>query len=168
MPDNIDVDNDIFNIHDQILNFNTDTFWITMSVFALIILGILVLHGLILVPRHRLKGYDFRTRVLLDRSPSPAPEPLGAAAESDRLTRSRPSAEHIALEVEIASAAVVVASEAFDPGWSAKVDGLPAPIMRAYGVSRIGGIVRTLALSAFGSIVLMLFLALLLLLGIMG
>jgi Protein of unknown function (DUF3667) len=38
----------------------------------------------------------------------------------------------------------------------------------AYGVSRIGGIVRTLVLSAFGSVVLMVFLALLLLLGIMG
>ncbi len=38
----------------------------------------------------------------------------------------------------------------------------------AYGVSRIGGIVRTVLLSAFGGIVLMAFLALLLLLGIMG
>jgi hypothetical protein len=38
----------------------------------------------------------------------------------------------------------------------------------AYGVSRIGGIVRTLILSAFGSVVLIFFLALLLLLGIMG
>ncbi len=38
----------------------------------------------------------------------------------------------------------------------------------AYGVSRIGGIVRTLALSAFGGVVLMVFLMLLLLLGIMG
>jgi Protein of unknown function (DUF3667) len=38
----------------------------------------------------------------------------------------------------------------------------------AYGVSRIGGIVRTFALSAFGGVVLMVFLMLLLLLGIMG
>ncbi len=38
----------------------------------------------------------------------------------------------------------------------------------AYGVSRLGGIIRTLALSTFGGVVLMLFLALLLLLGIMG
>jgi Protein of unknown function (DUF3667) len=38
----------------------------------------------------------------------------------------------------------------------------------AYGVSRLGGIIRTLLLSAFGAVVLMLFLMLLLLLGIMG
>jgi Protein of unknown function (DUF3667) len=38
----------------------------------------------------------------------------------------------------------------------------------AYGVSRLGGIVRTVALSTFGGVVLMLFLMLLLLLGIMG
>ena len=38
----------------------------------------------------------------------------------------------------------------------------------AYGVSRIGGILRTLALCTFGSVVLMLFLMLLLALGVMG
>ena len=38
----------------------------------------------------------------------------------------------------------------------------------AYGVSRFGGIIRTLALSAFGALVIALFLVLLLVLGIMG
>ena len=38
----------------------------------------------------------------------------------------------------------------------------------AYGVSRIGGLVRTAALATFGSVVLMVFLALLMLLGALG
>jgi hypothetical protein len=38
----------------------------------------------------------------------------------------------------------------------------------AYGVSRIGGIIRTLALGTFAAVVLMFFLILLLVLGVMG
>lgn len=62
MSDNIDVDQDIFNIKDLIFNFNADTFWITMWVFGVVLVAVLVIHGLLLVPRHRLKGYDFRTQ----------------------------------------------------------------------------------------------------------
>jgi hypothetical protein len=38
----------------------------------------------------------------------------------------------------------------------------------AYGVSVIGGLVRTLVLATFGSVVLMVFLVLLMLLGALG
>lgn len=62
MSQNIVVDTDIFDVQSLILTFNPTAFWITMAAFAVILVGILVLHGLILVPRHRLKGYDFRTQ----------------------------------------------------------------------------------------------------------
>lgn len=59
MSENIDVDHDIFNTRDLILNFNLQTFYITMAVFGVVIVAVLVLHGLLLVPQYRLKGYDF-------------------------------------------------------------------------------------------------------------
>lgn len=61
MSSDISVDENIFSTTTLILNFNLHTFLITMAVFLTIILVIFLLHGLVLVPRFKLKGFDFDT-----------------------------------------------------------------------------------------------------------
>ena len=42
----------------------------------------------------------------------------------------------IEVEAQLAAAGVLVVLEAFEPGWSATVDGTPAPVLRANGLFR--------------------------------
>lgn len=61
MSTGIQIDSDIFSMQELILNFNTTTFGITILLFLSIVLIVFILHGILLVPRYRLKGFDFST-----------------------------------------------------------------------------------------------------------
>ncbi len=60
----------------------------------------------------------------LDLSKRPAGPTETVAIEEDRPSRVR-------LRVDLESPGLVVLADAFDPGWSLKIDGRPAPILRA-------------------------------------
>jgi hypothetical protein len=63
-----------------------------------------------------------------DEPPSVAPPP-GGDAESARIAVDEP--EHVAIDVEARSDAMLMLTDTYYPGWSATVDGNPVPIWRA-------------------------------------
>ncbi len=79
-------------------------------------------------------GFDPRREVLLDGTPADpdgaAPHGPGSAAILEDLP------ERIVLRVEAPAAGYLVLSDAFAPGWRARVDGMAAPILRANGLFR--------------------------------
>jgi hypothetical protein len=73
--------------------------------------------------------------VLLDRSPSPAPLAAGHSSYTvARLAEDRP--ERVAIDTSSDSPGILVLLDLWYPGWTARVDGRPAPILRANGVFR--------------------------------
>jgi hypothetical protein len=74
-------------------------------------------------------GPEMRERLIVE---DPG-RPLSASAEvsgTAQITTDMP--ERVVVETESASAAYLVLADTFDPGWSATVDGNPAPIRPAY------------------------------------
>jgi hypothetical protein len=69
-------------------------------------------------------------KVLLDRPPSIASESAGDRPERAELTRH--GDREVVVTTESPSNGILVLSETFYPGWKASVDGVPAPIMRAF------------------------------------
>jgi hypothetical protein len=104
-----------------------------------------LVHRFEVVPREqdayrRLESPDFdpRATALLDAEPPagfarPAPPPAGAR-ESARITRYEPN--RVEIEVEAAAPALLVLSDVLQPGWRARVDGEPAPLVHANRVMR--------------------------------
>lgn len=80
------------------------------------------------------EGFDPRQEALLEGSVpalEPAPDP---ATEGASYVHSEP--DRIDVEVSAASPALLMLSEIWDPGWSATVDGAPAPVILANHVFR--------------------------------
>jgi hypothetical protein len=76
---------------------------------------------------------DLYKRVVVE---DPA-RPLSPTAEVDgsaRITTDLP--EHVVVEVDARTPAYLFLADSFDPGWSATVDGKPAPIVPAYAAFR--------------------------------
>jgi hypothetical protein len=81
-----------------------------------------------------LRSHVFETDLIL--LPAESRMALGAAAKSagsGTVTYKRPSSDEILLEVSASGAGFVNVVESYDPGWSAEVDGQPAPIFAANG-----------------------------------
>lgn len=73
---------------------------------------------------------DPRTTALLEEPPVPAPQSDGTRSFTPaRLVRVE--RHHLVIEAELPAAGVLVVSEPHYPGWSATVDGTPAPLLRA-------------------------------------
>ncbi|MEA2474729.1 MAG: hypothetical protein QOE06_2644, partial [Thermoleophilaceae bacterium] len=77
--------------------------------------------------------FPLRESVVLGSAPRTPPSPA-AAAGAVRVVRRDPT--HIEFESRAPAAGVLVASEFFYPGWTARVDGSRRPIVRADGVLR--------------------------------
>jgi hypothetical protein len=78
-------------------------------------------------------GRDVYERLVVE---DPA-RPLGPDAEVDgsaRITTDLP--EHVVVDVDARTPAYLFLADTFDPGWSATVDGKPAPIVPAYAAFR--------------------------------
>jgi hypothetical protein len=73
-------------------------------------------------------GFDPSTEVILERSPGIA---TGGAGGS--VTSTVPSAEQVDVRTALASDAVVLVRVAYDPGWTATVDGTQAQVLPADG-----------------------------------
>jgi hypothetical protein len=71
--------------------------------------------------------------VIVGDPPAVAMPPAGAA-ESARIVVDEP--EHVAIDVDATSDAMLMLTDTYYPGWSATVDGEPAPIWRAYATFR--------------------------------
>jgi len=63
-------------------------------------------------------------------SPQPLPAGEGSFEPGEVVVR-RPRAEELEVDVRGSSGGWLVLSEAWDPGWSARVDGRRAPLVRA-------------------------------------
>jgi hypothetical protein len=74
-------------------------------------------------------GFDARARVLLDPAPLAAPVEPGRGDGSVVARDEAP--ERIALRSRSGSAGYVVLADAWFPGWEARIDGDPAPVLRA-------------------------------------
>jgi hypothetical protein len=72
---------------------------------------------------------DPRRTVLLDRPPEPPPVGDARPLLPARLVHA--DRHHLTLEAELPAPGVLVVSETWYPGWSAAVDGKPAPLLRA-------------------------------------
>jgi hypothetical protein len=70
-----------------------------------------------------------RQTALLESAPPPLALPPDPAAERAAYTVSEP--DRLVLKVETAAPALLMLSEVWDPGWSATVDGAPAPVLLA-------------------------------------
>ena len=79
---------------------------------------------------------DWSVRVLLDREPSPPLPPPGPSRPSLVARLSEDRAERVAAEMTSDSAGLLVLADLYYPGWSAEVDGRPAPVLRADGLFR--------------------------------
>jgi hypothetical protein len=75
------------------------------------------------------RGHDFHRVVLLEQPPPRpiGPEPGPAGAASARIRRFEP--ERVEVEVSSPAPALLVLGEAWYPGWTAKVNGQPAPCL---------------------------------------
>ena len=77
-------------------------------------------------------GFDPRREVVLDQAVE-RPEPAGFRGAS-RIVDSR--ADRVVLETQASASGFVVLLDGFDPGWRARLDGEPAPVLRANAVFR--------------------------------
>jgi hypothetical protein len=77
-------------------------------------------------------AFDPRREVVL--ADSRAGEPLPAAADEARVAARRIGA--LEVEARLGAPGVLVVLEAYEPGWTAAVDGAPAPVLRANGLFR--------------------------------
>jgi hypothetical protein len=78
-------------------------------------------------------GADIHDRVIVEDPDRPLPQ--GAVAEgSARIVVDLP--ERVEVEVDAKAPAYLVLADTFDPGWSATVDGRPAPIRPAFAAFR--------------------------------
>ena len=77
---------------------------------------------------------DPRQVALLETVPPPLARPPVAGGETVDFRVIEP--DRLALSVEAASASLLVLSEAWDPGWSATVDGVPAAVLQTNHVFR--------------------------------
>jgi hypothetical protein len=83
-------------------------------------------------------GFDPSVSAILEQDPGIAQQGSGSSGSGIRGSQSRASAtyaetnpENITVAVDAPSPAIVVVRNAFDPGWSATVDGRPAPLIPA-------------------------------------
>ncbi len=87
---------------------------------------------------HRLAdpGFDVDATVILEEEPSVGPSGTGGSAG---VARYRPQGEQaIVVEVDARRPAMVLIRNPYDPGWSATVDGEPAPVLVAdYAVTAV-------------------------------
>jgi hypothetical protein len=77
-------------------------------------------------------GFDPRREVVLDQGVERR-EPAGFLGAS-RIVEER--ADRVVLETEASAAGFVVLLDGFDPGWRARLDGEPTPVLRANAVFR--------------------------------
>lgn len=80
-------------------------------------------------------GAAIRTRVVVEAPDRPVPadaEPRGSA----RVAVDRPEHVEVDAEVEPGAPAYLVLADTYDPGWTATVDGQPAPIRPAFAAFR--------------------------------
>jgi hypothetical protein len=76
-----------------------------------------------------------REVIVAEGVPAEAPRaPDGAGLGAVRILEHRP--DRVRLEAELARPGYVVLLDAFDPGWRARVDGQPAPVLRANVIFR--------------------------------
>ncbi|MFO0890810.1 MAG: YfhO family protein [Isosphaeraceae bacterium] len=78
-------------------------------------------------------GPECRTRLIVEDPTRPLPESAdvdGAARFIEDLP------EHVVVETESAGSSYLLLADTFDPGWSATLDGKPAPIRPAYAAFR--------------------------------
>lgn len=80
-------------------------------------------------------SFDPARQAIVDRADAPLlaalEEPAAGAPAPGRAAWSRPSPELIRVQVQTARPQLLVVSEHHDPGWSARVDGRSAPVVRA-------------------------------------
>jgi hypothetical protein len=77
---------------------------------------------------------DWSRQVLLDREPSPRPEPAPGRYLIARIAEEEP--ERVAAEVNTDAAGILVLTDLAYPGWKASVDGKPAHLLTADGLFR--------------------------------
>ena len=86
-------------------------------------------------------GFDPRTSVLIEAAPASAmgragdaAHEAGAARGEARIETDEP--ERIAVRVEAPASGYLVLADAYAPGWRARLDGAPAPVLKANGMFR--------------------------------
>jgi hypothetical protein len=79
------------------------------------------------------RGHDLRAAALLE---APLAHPLDASAPPGHARITRFAPETIELAIESPGAALLVLGEAWYPGWTAEVNGQPAPVLPANGWMR--------------------------------
>jgi hypothetical protein len=77
---------------------------------------------------------DWTRTVLLDREPVPRPEGGTGRYIVARIAEDRP--ERVAADITTETAGILVLADLFFPGWTARVDDRPAPLLRADGFFR--------------------------------
>jgi hypothetical protein len=77
---------------------------------------------------------DWSRRVLLDREPTPRPDGAGGRFVVASLAEDEP--ERVVAEVSADAGGILVLTDLAYPGWTASVDGLPAPLLTADGFFR--------------------------------
>jgi membrane protein YfhO len=77
---------------------------------------------------------DWSRRVLLDREPTPRPDGAGGRFVVASLAEDAP--ERVVAEVSADSGGILVLTDLAYPGWTASVDGRPAPLLTADGLFR--------------------------------
>ncbi|MGE5602691.1 MAG: hypothetical protein ACM30E_06545, partial [Nitrososphaerales archaeon] len=77
-------------------------------------------------------GFDAGKQVVLDRNPSPQPQP-GCTGSADWLAR---TPEFLSLRVVAAAPCILVLSEIAYAGWNATIDGASAPVLTADAILR--------------------------------
>lgn len=79
------------------------------------------------IGRLNAEGFDLRRSAVVDRDPG---LPLSASeGASVKTVESRPN--RVVLQADLPTAGLLVLSEVYYPGWTATVDGQPAPLLRA-------------------------------------
>ena len=74
-------------------------------------------------------GPEIRDRLVVEDPDRPLPEDARASGQA-RISRDDP--EHVTVETDSEGPSYLVLSDTHDPGWSATVDGIPAPIRPAW------------------------------------
>jgi hypothetical protein len=84
-------------------------------------------------------NFDLRSEVVIE-NPAGELEPLGSAAgyrtSQERVTLTSYEPDSVVIEVQTGTAAFLVLTDTYYPGWGARVDGRPATLYRADGLFR--------------------------------